>query len=84
MRELTLTELIDVTKTYAGEAEEGALDDDIIDVLFENLGYDSVALLEVISQIKHQFGIDLSEESVGRLKTPRQVLDAVNAVIRSS
>ncbi|MGW4826636.1 acyl carrier protein [Amycolatopsis japonica] len=83
MRELTLTELIDVTKTYAGEVEEGALDEDIIDVLFENLGYDSVALLEVISQIKHQFGIDLSEESVGRLKTPRQVLDAVNAVIRS-
>ncbi|WP_369395553.1 methyltransferase (plasmid) [Streptomyces sp. CG1] len=81
MKELTLEKLIDLTRTHAGEAEEGALDGDVIDVLFTNLGYDSVALLEVVGQIKHQYGIDLSDETVGEMRTPRQVLDKVNEVI---
>jgi len=55
MPKLTLEKLVDLTRTYAGEAEGGALDGDIIDVLFTNLGYDSVAVLEVIRQIKHEF-----------------------------
>ncbi|MET9341818.1 acyl carrier protein [Nonomuraea sp. NPDC003804] len=84
MEELTLEKLIELTRTYAGEAEEAALGDDIIDVLFEQLGYDSVALLEVLSQIKHRYGLDLSDETVGRQRTPRDVLATVNEAIRNS
>ncbi|MEU1478302.1 acyl carrier protein [Streptomyces sp. NPDC001668] len=82
MRELTLEDLIVLTKTYAGEAEDGALDGDVIDVIFGNLGYDSVALLEVVSQIKNQYGIDLSDDTMGTFRTPREVLEAINVVIR--
>ncbi|GAA3081897.1 acyl carrier protein [Streptomyces olivoverticillatus] len=83
MREFTLEDLVDLTRTYAGEAEEGALDGDIVDVLFTHLGYDSVALMEVLSHIKHEYGIDLADEAVGALKTPRAVIEKVNEVIRS-
>ncbi|MFG1666843.1 acyl carrier protein [Streptomyces sp. Y7] len=83
MREFTLDDLVDLTRTYAGESEEGALDGDIVDVLFTHLGYDSVALMEVLSHIKHEYGIDLAEEAVDALKTPRAVIEKVNEVIRS-
>ncbi|MBB6174237.1 act minimal PKS acyl carrier protein [Nocardiopsis mwathae] len=82
MRQLTLEELIDLTRTHAGESEAGALDGDILDVLFTNLGYDSLALLEIVAQIKQQYGIDLSDEAVGTLRTPREVIAKVNEVIR--
>jgi multifunctional cyclase/dehydratase/O-methyltransferase len=81
MEKLTLAKLIDLTRTYAGEQEQGALDEDVIDILFGNLGYDSVALLEVVSQIKHQYGIDLSDDTVAAARTPRQVIEEVNRVI---
>jgi act minimal PKS acyl carrier protein len=83
MEELTLARLVELTRVYAGESEEGALDGDVIDVVFGNLGYDSVALLEVMSQIKHQYGIDLADDTVGTAKTLRQVLEKVNQVIRT-
>ena len=83
MREFTLEDLVDLTRTHAGEAEEGVLDGDIVDVLFTHLGYDSVALMEVLSQIKHQFGIDLADNAVEAMRTPRAVIEKVNEVIRS-
>ncbi|CDR06327.1 methyltransferase [Streptomyces iranensis] len=60
------------------------MDGDVIDVLFGNLGYDSVALLEVLSQIRNQYGIDLADEVVGTSKSPRDVLNAVNAAINGN
>lgn len=81
MPELTLNDFIEVTRSRAGESSEGALDETIIDVLFEHLGYDSVALMEVVSEIKHAYGVDLSGGAVGALRTPRMVLDAVNAIM---
>jgi act minimal PKS acyl carrier protein len=83
VREFTLEDLVDLTRTHAGEAEEGVLDGDIVDVLFTHLGYDSVALMEVLSQIKHQFGIDLADDAVEGMRTPRAVIEKVNEVIRS-
>ncbi|MDP4503525.1 MULTISPECIES: acyl carrier protein [unclassified Nonomuraea] len=83
MREFTLAEFIELMETHAGEPDEGRLDDTVIDVLFEQLGYDSVALLEVLSQIKHQYGIDLAEEILGDVKTPRQALDKINELINA-
>ncbi|MER7770495.1 acyl carrier protein [Kitasatospora sp. NPDC096140] len=74
---------MDLTRTHAGESEEGALDGDIVDVLFTHLGYDSVALMEVLGQIKYQYGIDLAEDAVTALRTPRAVIEMVNAVILS-
>lgn len=81
MSQMTLEELIDITRAQAGEAEQGMLDGDVIDVLFEYLGYDSVALLEVVSEIKHRFGVDLSDEAVGSARTPRKLLALINQAI---
>ncbi|GIM92596.1 acyl carrier protein [Paractinoplanes toevensis] len=82
MGEFKLDELLDLTRNHAGEPDDVDLDERIVDVMFEHLGYDSVALLEVLSQIRSSYGIDLSDDVMNRNRTPREVLDAVNAVIQ--
>lgn len=84
MEELTLDEFIGLVETHAGEPDEGNLDDSVIDVLFEQLGYDSVRLLEVLSQIKNRYGLDLSEEILSETKTLRQTLDKINELITTT
>ncbi|MCX4816355.1 acyl carrier protein [Streptomyces graminifolii] len=82
MREITVEELFELTRERAGEPEERELNADVLDVVFEHLGYDSVALLEVLSEIRHRYGIELADEAMSRGRTPREVLEAVNGVIR--
>ncbi|MGP4046381.1 methyltransferase [Streptomyces sp. 2A115] len=81
--EFTLEELIELIETHAGEPDEGELDVTVVDVLFQELGYDSIRLLEVISQIKQRYGLDLAEEILAEMRTPRQILDAINGLLRS-
>jgi minimal PKS acyl carrier protein len=81
MDDLTLEEFIALIETHAGEPDEGDLDVNVIDVLFEQLGYDSIRLLEVISQIRYRYGLDLNEEILTEMRTPRQALDKLNALI---
>lgn len=83
MQEFTLEDLVNLTRAHAGESEEGVLNGDIVDVLFTHLGYDSVALMEILSQIKHQYGINLADDAVEGLRTPRAIIEKVNAVIGS-
>lgn len=84
MAELTLDEFIGLVEAHAGEPDEGNLDDSVIDVLFEQLGYDSVRLLEVLSQIKNRYGLDLSEEILSETRTLRQTLDKINELIATA
>jgi acyl carrier protein len=86
MKEITLGEFIDLIETYVGGPGEEDFDGSVIDVLFEHLGYESLALLELVSQVKHQYGVDLSEDSLGDMKslTPRQVLGQINEIINSA
>jgi len=83
MQEFSLEELIELIETHAGEPDEGELDVSVVDVLFQELGYDSVQLLEVISHIKARYGLDLAEGTLAELRTPRQILDTINDLLRT-
>ncbi|MFF8608936.1 acyl carrier protein [Streptomyces sp. NPDC015346] len=77
--EFTLDDLRRILLDGAG-AEEGVdLDGDILDVQFEALGYESLALLETGSRIEREYGITLDEDVFTDADTPRALLAAVNA-----
>jgi len=77
--EVTLDDLRRILREAAG-AEEGVdLDGDIMDVRFEDLGYDSLALLETASRISHEFGRVLDDDVAVSATTPRELLKLVNA-----
>ncbi|GAA5051764.1 acyl carrier protein [Nocardia callitridis] len=48
---------------------------------FEDLGYDSLALLEVGGRIEREFGISLDDSVLTGATTPQSFVDAVNNVI---
>ncbi|MEU4711967.1 acyl carrier protein [Nocardia salmonicida] len=48
---------------------------------FDDLGYDSLALLEAGGQIEREFGISLDDAVLTGAKTPRSFVDAVNNAI---
>ena len=78
MAGIELTQLVTLIRECAGDSDEYDLDGDIIDVPFDQLGYDSIALMEVMSRLKQDHGIVVSEEAVRGIKTPRGALEAIN------
>jgi act minimal PKS acyl carrier protein len=75
----TLADLRRTLLAGAGADEAVDLDGDIEDVEFDDLGYDSIALLETTSRIERERGVSLDEDSVATAKTPRELIDLVNA-----
>ncbi|MDH6129098.1 acyl carrier protein [Kitasatospora sp. GP82] len=80
MSEFTLFELTEKLRECAGEAEGYDLDtDDVTDVPFLELGYDSLALLQVTGVLKRERGIELPDDEVIEVETPRVLLEMINA-----
>jgi act minimal PKS acyl carrier protein len=78
VRELTLDDLKRVLREAAGEEEGIDLDGDVLDRTFDELGYDSLALLETSSRIEREHGIKLDDSVVTDATTPRQLLAVLN------
>lgn len=60
--------------------EEG----DVLDTHFSELGYDSLAMLELSGRVQRDFGISLPDESIHHMETPRQALKYINEQIPGS
>jgi|SRR4051794_13084007 len=79
--QLTLDQLKTIMRECAGEDESVNLDGDILDVPFPDLGYDSLALLETASRVQRQFDVQLSDEDLTEVETPKAFLDLVNTAL---
>ncbi|MFC9585300.1 phosphopantetheine-binding protein [Streptomyces yangpuensis] len=78
MSELTLPVLVEIFRECAGEPVGAGLDgDDVGDVELSVLGYDSLALLEAISQVERRYSIGMPDAET-RIKTLNQFLDQAN------
>ncbi|SNT40078.1 acyl carrier protein [Rhodococcoides kyotonense] len=81
MAEFGLQELKVELQRAAGEDEAVDLDGDILETSFEDLGYDSLALLEVVGSISRGHGITIADDLFIEVETPRQFIDLVNTSI---
>ncbi|MGI5351734.1 acyl carrier protein [Streptomyces sp. CA-250714] len=80
MSEFTQRELAEKLLECAGEAEDVDIaDESALDVPFLELGYDSLALLQVTGVIKREYGVELSDDAVVEAETPRLLLKMINA-----
>lgn len=75
----TLDDLTRILLQAAGADESTDLDGDILDVTFDVLGYESLALLETGGQIEREYGISLDDDALADDLTPRALIDTVNA-----
>jgi act minimal PKS acyl carrier protein len=78
MDRLELDRLTELLHEYAGEGEGIDVDGDVLDTPFLDLGYDSLALLQVTGVIERDYDLMLDEEALDEAETPRQYLDLVN------
>ncbi|MEU0656405.1 acyl carrier protein [Streptomyces albogriseolus] len=81
MDRLELTELTALLRACAGEGEGIDLNGDVLDTPFLDLGYDSLALLQVTGIIERDHDVTLDEEALDEAETPRQYLDLVNGAL---
>ncbi|MER7394177.1 acyl carrier protein [Streptomyces sp. NPDC000151] len=81
MQQFDITALITLLRDSADDGETNDPDGDMLDVPFAELGYDSLALLQVTGIIERDAGITLDDEALGEAETPRQYLEAVNRVL---
>ncbi|CAM5606747.1 Actinorhodin polyketide synthase acyl carrier protein [Streptomyces alboniger] len=75
---LTEDQLLQILSECSGDEALLAQGEDILDREFEALGYDSLVLLETSAQLKHRHGIDIPEDMIRELTTPRAILAYVN------
>ncbi|MGW7818232.1 acyl carrier protein [Streptomyces puniciscabiei] len=74
----SLDRLRTILRDCSGEPENGDLDGDVAAITFEDLGYDSIALLETLSRIEQELGVAMDEAPMEELTTPQALVDYVN------
>jgi minimal PKS acyl carrier protein len=77
-KEFTVGDLRRILIAAAGEGEGVSLDGDTLDSNFEDLGYESLALLETGSRIERELGIMIEDSALAISATPRNLIDTVN------
>ena len=76
--QFTLDDLRRILLEAAGSDEDIDLGGDILDTAFEVLGYESIALLETGGRIEREYGITLDDDTLAEVRTPGELVDAVN------
>ncbi|TYK44087.1 acyl carrier protein [Actinomadura decatromicini] len=78
---ISLDDLRRLLVQCAGEATDVDLTGDIIDTDFEEIGYDSLALMETGARLESVYGVVIPDDDIAELKTPRALLDRVNQTL---
>ncbi|MEU0336050.1 acyl carrier protein [Streptomyces sp. NPDC006193] len=73
----SIDDLRRIMRQCAGENDPALLDGDILDVPFQDLGYDSLALLESTSVIEREFDVQLPDDVVSQVRTPAELIAVV-------
>ena len=76
---ISLTNLEEFLNASTGQEEPITLDRSMMDVDFDDLGVDSLAILELVDRIQEAYHLSIDDETVPELRTPRMMLDHVNA-----
>lgn len=76
--ELTSSRLAVILRSSAGEDEGFQLDDSNLDSTFDDLGYDSLALLQVTGVLQREYRLSVTDEQFLEADTPRKLLELAN------
>jgi act minimal PKS acyl carrier protein len=77
--EISIDDLTRILREGAGTDEGVDLDGEIMDTDFNDLGYDSLAMLETAARIGREYGITVDDNVVTAAHTPRELLKVVNS-----
>ncbi|OON82579.1 acyl carrier protein [Streptomyces tsukubensis] len=81
MSQLTIESLRTILVEVAGQDDSFDADTDIATLTFDELGYDSLALMELASTVEKRFGVEIDEEELAKLATPGDLVLFVNGML---
>jgi act minimal PKS acyl carrier protein len=77
-RIIEFSDLRRILHESAGTEQGVNLDEEILDTEFDDLGYDSIALMETAARITREYGVPVDDEALTCATTPRLLLDLLN------
>jgi minimal PKS acyl carrier protein len=77
--EFTINDLAELLRECGGEDETPDWGGHFLDESFEDLGYDSLVLFNVVCRIERSHSIRLTDEAVADASTPRDLLSVINS-----
>jgi act minimal PKS acyl carrier protein len=80
MRALNVADLRDMLEEVAG-GEDGAWDDAGPDTPFDELGYDSLALVGLLAKVRRDTGVVIPDEELVGMGTPGAALLVLNTYL---
>lgn len=83
MSTLTIDELRTTLCKALGE-DTSTMPDDFAGALLEQLGVDSLALIETVGEVGRSRGIRLSDTQIDAVKTPGELLVALNKTLEAT
>lgn len=84
MSRFTVDDVRRILRDCAGEPDSTSLDDDFSAVSFEEMGYDSLAVLEMAARIQQEVLVAIPDEVIVDLVTPDAVVNYVNPRIAAA
>lgn len=78
MSGITFADLKGIIDRCAGELDSGDLSENDARREFTDIGYDSLAVLEIASQIQREYGLQIPDEAIEGMDSPQSVIDYVN------
>jgi act minimal PKS acyl carrier protein len=75
---MSVDELRGILIACAGGEDTEAFRGDISEITFDDLGYDSLALIETATRLKLDHGVIIPDELITEVRTPADLLELVN------
>ncbi|MFI8089631.1 acyl carrier protein [Streptomyces sp. NPDC086080] len=79
MSSISFEDLKAIMNRCTGELDGEELKEADIATPFTDIGYDSLAVLEIASQLQREYGLQIPDEAIEEMVSPKAVLDYVNA-----
>jgi act minimal PKS acyl carrier protein len=79
--QLTIDQLKSILREVAGDDDSIDLTGNILDVSLTDLGYDSLAVLEVAAVVQRRYGVAVPDDSTERMTTLRTSLEYLNGLL---
>jgi minimal PKS acyl carrier protein len=68
-----------ILRDCAGEEPDHAFETAALDATFDDLGYDSIILMETLARIAREYRVTIEDDAVTGDTTPRILINLVNA-----
>jgi act minimal PKS acyl carrier protein len=83
MRQFTEDDLTAIIRGCAGMDTSGDLSGADLQVTYSDLGYDSLAVLEIQAEIQRRFGVLVGDDALDVMPTPAATVSYVNTLLRA-